>query len=66
MSHTYSLCPACTACPVVEIDTDEVRIGEGNNRVRLSPAEWNTLVRAIKTGELEEVRTAASGGQPWR
>jgi len=53
-----SLCPACDACPAVEIDDHEVRIGEGDNLVRLSPAEWNILVRAIKSGEVDEVRSA--------
>ena len=27
----------------------------GGNLVKLSPAEWNLLVRAIKTGELHEI-----------
>ena len=57
MRTAYSLCPSCTACPSVEIDDQEVRIGEGDNIVRLTPAEWNVLVRAIKTGELAEVDT---------
>jgi len=63
MIKSYSLCPACTACPVVEIDAHEVRIGERDNRVRLSLAEWNTLVQAIKADELEEVRSTAQGGK---
>ncbi len=54
MTRTFSLCPACNACPTVELDDHEVRIGEGDNRVRLTPAEWNVLVRAIKAGELGE------------
>jgi len=41
---------------VVEIDEHEIRIGEGRNRVRLSPAEWNILVQSIKLGELDEVK----------
>lgn len=49
------MCPACSNCPAVEIDNREVRIGEDENRVRLSPAEWNVLVRAIKSGELDEI-----------
>jgi hypothetical protein len=53
--QTVSLCPGCDACPSVEIDEREVRIGEASNRVRLTPAEWNVLVRAIKAGELKEV-----------
>ena len=58
MTKLLSLCPACSACPAVEIDDHEVRIGEGDNLVRLSPAEWNILVRAIKSGEVDEVRSA--------
>ena len=54
MTQILSLCPACSNCPAVEIDDHEVRIGEGNNLVRLTPAEWNILVRAIKAGELVE------------
>jgi len=33
----------------------EVRIGETGNLVRLTSAEWNVLVRAIKAGELKEI-----------
>lgn len=55
MTKVFSLCPACSACPAVEIEEREVRIGEGGNLVKLSPAEWNLLVRAIKTGELHEI-----------
>lgn len=55
MTKTVSLCPNCDACPMVEIDDQEVRIGEAGNVVRLTPAEWNVLVQAIKTGELNEL-----------
>ena len=40
-----TLCPACTACPEVEITDQGVTIGEDGNTVRLSHAEWNELVR---------------------
>ena len=50
-----TLCPACTACPAVEITDQGVTIGEDKNTVRLSHAEWNELVRLIKSGELREV-----------
>ena len=50
-----TLCPACTACPEVEITDQGVTIGEDPNTVRLSHAEWNELVRLVKTGELREV-----------
>ena len=53
--RVFSLCPSCSACPAVEIDDHEVRIGEGENLVRLSHPEWNVIVRAVKTGELDEV-----------
>jgi hypothetical protein len=46
----FTLCPACSACPTVEIDDHEVRIGEGDNVVTLTPAEWDVLVQAIKAG----------------
>jgi len=55
MAKTISLCPACGECPSVEIGEHEVRIGEAENLVKLTPAEWNVLVRAIKVGELSEV-----------
>jgi hypothetical protein len=55
MAKTLSLCPACDACPMVEIDNQEVRIGEEGNLVRLTAAEWNVLVQAIKAGELNEL-----------
>lgn len=59
MTKTISLCPSCTACPAVEIDETEIRIGEGDNTVHLTPAEWNVLVRAIKAGQLTEIDAKA-------
>lgn len=54
--QTYSLCPACSACPEVEIyDDGTVRIGEEPNIATLGRAEWNELVRAIKRGALAEL-----------
>ena len=55
MAKSISLCPACDSCPRVEIDEHEIRIGEADNLVKLTPAEWNVLVRAIRAGELAEV-----------
>ncbi len=53
--YTHSLCPACSECPTVEIYEDgTVRIGEAPNIATLGPAEWNELVRAVKTGALGE------------
>ena len=51
----FTLCPACTACPAVEITDQGVTIGEQENIVRLSHAEWNELVRLVKSGELREI-----------
>jgi hypothetical protein len=51
----FTLCPAFTACPEVEITDQAVTIGEREKTVRLSHAEWNQLVRLIKSGELNEV-----------
>ena len=54
--HTHSLCPACSECPAVEIyDDGTVRIGETPNIVTLGRAEWNELVKAVKSGALSEV-----------
>jgi hypothetical protein len=55
MSKQISLCPHCDHCPTVEISEQEVRIGEECNLVKLTPAEWNILVQAIKTGKLVEL-----------
>ncbi len=54
--QAYSLCPACDACPAVEIYGDgRVTIGEAPNLVTLGREEWNELVRGIKTGALREL-----------
>jgi hypothetical protein len=47
-----SLCPACTACPEVEIVGDEVRIGEAGNLTVLKKEEWNVLVDLIQARRL--------------
>jgi hypothetical protein len=49
------LCPACGACPAVEITDQGVTIGEDQNTVRLTHAEWNDLIARIRRGELSEV-----------
>jgi len=59
---TMSLCPACGACPQVVIDVDGVRIGEADNIVRLSPAEWNQLVALICGGKLPAIEQVAQAG----
>lgn len=50
-----SLCPACTACPEVEVVGDEVRIGEAGNLAVLKAAEWNVLVELIRSGQLTTI-----------
>jgi hypothetical protein len=50
-----TLCAECDHCPSVEIDDKGVRIGEENNTVTLTHAEWNELVARIRRGELKPV-----------
>ncbi len=47
-----SLCPACDACPEVDVDGDAVRIGDAGNQVVLKKDEWNVLVELIRSGRL--------------
>ena len=49
---TFSLCPDCDYCPEVAVEVDTVKIGEAENMVRLSHAEWNQLVALIQSGLL--------------
>jgi hypothetical protein len=39
-------------CPEVAIDDEGVKIGEADNLVRLSHAEWNRLVALVRSGQL--------------
>ncbi|MBI2882492.1 MAG: hypothetical protein HYY11_01055 [Candidatus Methylomirabilis oxyfera] len=55
MREKFSLCPACGACPEVEILHHEgkpvaVRIGEGSERITLPKEAWNTLLRYVQEG----------------
>lgn len=50
-----SLCPACSACPEVEIIGDEVRIGETGNLAVLKKDEWNVLVDLVRSGQLSKI-----------
>jgi hypothetical protein len=50
-----SLCPACDACPAVEVYDETVQIGEPGNQVSLARAEWNALVEAILQGTLSRL-----------
>ena len=55
-SHKVTLCPAgCGQCPDVEIDGDEVRIGETGNLAVLKKDEWNLLVDLIQSGQLVKI-----------
>jgi hypothetical protein len=54
-SLKVSLCPACSACPEVEIQGAEVRIGEAGNLAVLKKDEWNVLVGFILSGQLTKV-----------
>jgi hypothetical protein len=53
--HVVMLCPACSACPAIELYDETVRIGEEGNRVTLKKSEWNDLVDKIVRGELGKV-----------
>jgi hypothetical protein len=48
-------CPSCDHCPSVEIDDKSVRIGENQNMVALTHAEWNELVACVQCGDLKPV-----------
>jgi len=52
-----SLCPACTACPEVEVvrEDSEVRIGEAGNLTVLKKEAWNKLVELIQSGQLAKL-----------
>ncbi len=49
------LCPACGACPAVEITDEGVTIGEDENTVKLTHEQWNDLVARIRSGNLATV-----------
>jgi hypothetical protein len=58
----FSLCPNCDACPEVAVTDDVVMIGEEGNQVRLAHDEWNVLVGAIKSGDLDMIEEKGSAG----
>lgn len=60
MAKVVSLCPACSNCPTVELRDEQIYIGEGTNLVKLRVEEWNMLVRAIKGGTLDEVKSRSA------
>jgi hypothetical protein len=49
-------CDVCGACPAVEISPEAVTIGEEDNIVRLTHAQWNDLIARVRAGELGEVK----------
>jgi hypothetical protein len=51
-----------TPAPEVVIREDSVLIGEEDDQVRLSTAEWNVLVTAINEGHLGPTRESATVG----
>ncbi len=57
VKEKFSLCPACSACPEVEILQEDgkpvaVRIGEGAEKITLPTTAWNTLIRYAREGVL--------------
>jgi len=50
-----TLCEHCDECTEVEISDQGCDNGDDTNTVQLSRAEWNELVRLIKSGALHEV-----------
>lgn len=52
MTRIVELCGDNGCCPRVEIDAEQVRIGEEGNLVRLTPDEWDTLRAKVLSGEL--------------
>ena len=55
---SVTLCPGCGACPAVEIDDNEVRIGEAENLVKLNITEWNELVQFAREFSRRKFETA--------
>lgn len=62
MPIKIKLCPPCpdpdcppTECPDVEITHEHVTIGENQNIVTLTHAQWNELVARVRSGELPPV-----------
>jgi len=49
---SFVLCPACGACPTIDVYQEEVRIGEPGEQVKLTKDQWNALVEKIRGGEL--------------
>jgi len=52
---SFSLCTECEHCPEVSIEADRVKIGEDDNLVILTHAEWNQLVALVQSGKIGAV-----------
>ena len=50
-----AICKEGSCCPVVEVDENDVRIGEEGNLCCLNRDQWNTLVEKIRSGELARI-----------
>ena len=48
-----SLCGGSCKCPVIELDDNEVLIGETGNLCKLKKSEWEALVEKIRSGEID-------------
>lgn len=53
-------CGVCGACPEVAITPEGITIGEEDNSVRLTHAQWNDLVSRILKGELSQVQESSA------
>lgn len=51
----YKLCGKGSCCPAVKIEKKGVSIGEDANTCKLSPSEWNELVKLVKSGKAREL-----------
>lgn len=52
MTKIVELCHGEDCCPRVEIDAEEIRVGEEGNLVRLTPDQWESLRSKILGGQL--------------
>jgi hypothetical protein len=57
-------CKLCGECPAVEFIEHGVSIGERQNTVHLTFAQWNDLVARVRAGELVEVAVRRFASPP--
>ena len=57
-TKSYTLCwnVKYRTCPAVTLSDNEVTIGEDQNTVKLTPQQWNILVKLIESGKLKKVK----------